>query len=112
VSLYDSAVTNIDRLHLGEHCLRTPGRPFSAAAEPAAHEVDVIDLTPGQPRRTDPLNKLLVTPDEAAELLSIGRSKLYELLAEGAVESVRVGTCRRIPVQALKDFVSSLRHTG
>ena len=75
-------------------------------------EAELIDLTIQEAGGTRRLMKLLVTPEEAADLLSIGRSKLYELLAAGVVESVRVGTCRRIPVQALEDFVSRLRQAG
>ena len=51
------------------------------------------------------MEKLLLTPEQAAEALSIGRSKLYELLAKGAIESVRIGTSRRIPVAALERFI-------
>lgn len=54
-------------------------------------------------------DKLLLTPEEAADALSIGRSKLYELLASGALESVAIGSCRRIPRAALADFVEKLR---
>lgn len=36
------------------------------------------------------MDKLLLTPDEAARVLGIGRSKLYELLRAGVVESVRI----------------------
>jgi excisionase family DNA binding protein len=53
--------------------------------------------------------KLLFTPTEAAIALGISRSKLYELLARGALESVSIGTNRRIPADALDDFVSALR---
>lgn len=52
--------------------------------------------------------KLLFTPEQAAELLGLGRTKLYELLAAGDLRSVRIGACRRIPSSALHDFVSRL----
>lgn len=55
------------------------------------------------------MEKLLLTPQEAAEALSIGRSKLYELLGAGQIESVRVGSCRRIPIGALIEFVGRLQ---
>lgn len=55
---------------------------------------------------------LLLTPEDAAEMLSISRSKLYELLAAGEVESVRIGGSRRIPVDALEDFVDRQRLTA
>ncbi len=51
------------------------------------------------------MDKLLLTPDEAARVLGIGRSKLYELLRAGVVESVRIGTCRRVPAAALSGYV-------
>ena len=56
--------------------------------------------------------RLLVSPEIASDLLCIGRTKLYELLASGEIESVRLGSCRRIPMRALEDFVSRLRRSG
>jgi len=55
------------------------------------------------------MHKLLLTPEEAAKALSISRSKLYELLATGSLESVRIGTSRRISTLALDEFVESCR---
>jgi len=52
---------------------------------------------------------MLYTPTEAAAALGIGRSKLYELLQAGVLESVHIGACRRIPAEALTDLVSRLR---
>jgi excisionase family DNA binding protein len=52
---------------------------------------------------------ILLTPTEAAQALGIGRSKLYELMQAGVVESVRLGRCRRIPADALFDLVARLR---
>ncbi len=54
------------------------------------------------------MDKLLLTPEDAARALSIGRSKLYELLATGALRSVRIGTSRRIPVETLAAYVHRL----
>ena len=48
---------------------------------------------------------ILLTPTEAARALGIGRSKLYELMREGRIRSVRIGTCRRVPTTALAEFV-------
>lgn len=52
---------------------------------------------------------MLYTPTEAAAALGIGRSKLYELLQAGVLESVHIGACRRIPAEALTDLVRRLR---
>jgi len=50
-----------------------------------------------------------MNPREAAEMLSISRSKLYELLAAGTLSSVRIDGCRRISVDVLRDYVDQLR---
>ncbi len=55
------------------------------------------------------VEKLLLKPEEAAEVLSIGRSKVYELIGTGELASVRIGTSRRVPTDALVEFVSRLR---
>jgi excisionase family DNA binding protein len=54
------------------------------------------------------MDKLLLTPEEAAQSLSIGRSKIYELLRAGAIGSVRIGASRRIPAEALRAYIRNL----
>jgi excisionase family DNA binding protein len=54
-------------------------------------------------------DRILLTPTEAARALGIGRSKLYELLQTGDLESVHIGACRRIPTDALTALVTRLR---
>jgi excisionase family DNA binding protein len=51
---------------------------------------------------------LLVRPEDAARVLGLGRTKVYELIRSGALRSVRVGGLRRIPVTALNEFVTRL----
>ncbi len=55
------------------------------------------------------IERLLLKPEEAAEVLSIGRSKVYELIGTGELASVRIGASRRIPAEALVEFVSQLQ---
>jgi excisionase family DNA binding protein len=55
------------------------------------------------------MDKLLLTPEQAADVLSIGRTKLYELLATGELTSIRLGGSRRIPADAIRQFVADLR---
>ena len=43
------------------------------------------------------MDKLLLTPTEAAQDLGIGRSKVYELVQTGQLTSVHIGACRRDP---------------
>jgi excisionase family DNA binding protein len=52
--------------------------------------------------------RLLLTVPEAAEALAISRSKLYELLAADLVRSVRIDGSRRVPVEALENYVAGL----
>lgn len=49
--------------------------------------------------------KLLLTIDEAAASMSLGRSYLYELVMRNTIRSVKVGRKRRIPLSALHDYV-------
>lgn len=49
--------------------------------------------------------KLLLTPVEAAEQLAVSRTKVYELMAAGLLRSIRIGRSRRVPVDALGDFI-------
>lgn len=56
--------------------------------------------------------KLLYPPTEAATMLGLGRSKIYELLASGELESVKIGKARRVPAEALEDYVRRLRATA
>lgn len=61
---------------------------------------------------TGPTDRLLLTVSEAASLLGIGRSTLYELVASGEVESVTIGRSRRVPTEALATYVERLRCTS
>jgi excisionase family DNA binding protein len=58
------------------------------------------DLTNGVP--------LLMTVEEAAELLRLGRTRMYELVMSGRIVSVKVGRRRLIPRKSLEEFVESL----
>ena len=55
---------------------------------------------------------LLLTVEEAAQRLSIGRTTMYSLVSTGAVKSVTIGRLRRIPSECLEEYVSSLRTSG
>jgi excisionase family DNA binding protein len=53
--------------------------------------------------------RLLLRVREAAEALGISRSATYRLIESGELESVRIGHARRIPVDAVADYVGRLR---
>ncbi len=54
-------------------------------------------------------SQLLLTVDEAARRLSIGRSQTYVLLMKGELESVKVGRCRRVVASAVSEYVERLK---
>jgi len=54
------------------------------------------------------MEKLLLTVEEAAEVLGISRTKVFALIASGAVRSVMIGGSRRVVADGLRDYVSRL----
>lgn len=50
------------------------------------------------------LTPLLYTVAESARLLSLGRTKVNQLIATGELASVRVGRAVRVSRQTLEDF--------
>ncbi|GAB2939405.1 excisionase family DNA-binding protein [Streptomyces heilongjiangensis] len=52
---------------------------------------------------------VLLTVEEAARRLRIGRTTCFRLVLSGEIESVTVGRLRRIPVDALTAYVAKLR---
>ena len=71
-------------------------RPRSAPRTP---EEPVINVT----LQTD--DRLLFSVPEAAHRLGISRSRLYEIIADGGIETVTIGRLRKISTCALEDFV-------
>jgi excisionase family DNA binding protein len=53
--------------------------------------------------------RIVLTVEEAAERLGVGRTLLYALVRSGDIESIAIGRLRRIPLDALDEFVSRLR---
>jgi excisionase family DNA binding protein len=61
--------------------------------------------SPGEPEPAG----LLLTVDEAAERLRLGRTFVYRLIMSGELESVKVGRLRRVPAECLPEYVAALR---
>jgi excisionase family DNA binding protein len=53
------------------------------------------------------MERLLLRPAEVADLIGIGRSKVYEMLASGELPSVRVGGGLRVPRTGLEEWVDA-----
>ncbi|GGQ44007.1 excisionase family DNA-binding protein [Couchioplanes azureus] len=52
---------------------------------------------------------LVLTVEQAAQRLGIGRTLMCALVASGEIESVTIGRLRRIPDQCLIEYVNRLR---
>lgn len=55
------------------------------------------------------VDRTLYTVAEVMASTGLGKWKVYDLIRSGALESVKIGACRRIPAEALTDFVASLK---
>ncbi len=59
-----------------------------------------------------PTAKLLLKVDEAAQMLSLSRKMLYDLIRRGELTSLKIGGSRRIPLTALHDFIARLEEVA
>ena len=61
--------------------------------------------------RADPASErpspLAVTPEQAAEMLSLHRSMIYKLMASGELPSLKVGRARRIRLSDIEDWLEA-----
>lgn len=78
------------------------------AAMPARGGTPPVRNAPSDPERTATMERVLVTAEEVAEALHIGRTRVYDLIAAGEITSVKIGHLRRIPVGAVRDYAARL----
>lgn len=58
---------------------------------------------------TEQIAPLSVRIKEACRMTGIGRSKLYELIAAGDIEVIKVGSMTLVPVEGLRSFLAARR---
>jgi excisionase family DNA binding protein len=63
-------------------------------------------------RRAIIVEKLLYKMHEAATVLILGLTKTYELANAGSLRTVKVGRARRVPADALTEFVEGLQRSS
>lgn len=72
----------------------------------------LAELMATQPEEAKPAptmpERVLLKVEEAAQRLGIGRTKTYALVRSGELESVQIGTLRRIPVDAINAYAARL----
>src|SRR5215213_2127134 len=88
------------------------GNPMNSgvvAVPPPWHRFRICALRPSSDGTgSEDMEKLLLRPSEAAAHLSIGHSKVYELMRLGQLRSVKIGASRRIPQVVLADFIAAI----
>lgn len=57
-------------------------------------------------KTTTPTQRLAYTVKEAAHLLSLSRSLVYELINAGKIETIRIGRARRITSRQLEAYIN------
>jgi|GEM_PF-2823754 len=53
-------------------------------------------------------NVTLLNRDQVKERLQIGDSKFHELISSGRLRSVKLDRCRRVPSDAVDEFIAGL----
>lgn len=61
-----------------------------------------------KPGEAPPQPQRMLRVEQAAERTTLGRTKMYELIKSGEIQSVKIGRSRRIPVEALDAYVARL----
>jgi excisionase family DNA binding protein len=54
------------------------------------------------------MEKLLLSPEEAAEVLGVTRSTIYDLMRMRILASVKIGRRRLVPVKACHEMVDRM----
>ncbi len=52
---------------------------------------------------------MCLTPEEVGRVLGIGRTFVYDLLASGQLESIKLGRRRLVPVDAIERLIAEER---
>lgn len=97
------------RHHQGDHMTANTAQLAATLASLAAMlaEQQIPEPEPEPGTREIP-DRVLLTVEEAAHQLGIGRTKVYALVKSGDLESVQIGRLRRIPTAAIEEYAARL----
>jgi excisionase family DNA binding protein len=70
---------------------------------------EVVGIESGDTNAGAGVVPLLLTIPQAALVLAVGRTTVYELIGAGDLEAVHIGRSVRVPVDALRSFVDRRR---
>jgi excisionase family DNA binding protein len=74
--------------------------------EPTGRPVNTVPLTRSAEKSEPDL--ILYRPSDAARILSLSRSVVFDLLRTGRLRSVKEGRTRLIPASAVREYVALL----
>lgn len=58
------------------------------------------------------MERVLLTVDQAAEVLNVSTATVYDLIRLRSLDSVKIGRARRIPSAAIGEYVDRLREVS
>lgn len=89
-----------------------PHRKANHARKARRNAMDTLHATAstnhGETAMPSPNAPVVLTIEQAANRLGIGRTTMYALVTAGQVRSVTIGRLRRIPAQCLDEYVARL----
>jgi excisionase family DNA binding protein len=63
-------------------------------------------IVEGRVKAAEPL---AVRIPQAAQMLGIGKSTLYEIIASGEIETIKIGRSTVVPIESLRSFLLQRR---
>ena len=54
------------------------------------------------------MEQVFLTPEEAGEALRLGRAKVFDLIRNGDLVSVKIGRLRRVHAEAVREYARRL----
>ena len=61
-----------------------------------------------KPEQRGPVNVVVYTVEEAAQVLKVSRWKIFDLIRTNQLRSVKIGGLRRIPCTAIEEYIAQL----
>jgi excisionase family DNA binding protein len=86
--------------------LSQPALPISQIAQLLDVPEDALHALMAKRRSSGDTTLAALTVAEAARRIGIGRTKLYEYVSSGEITSVKIGSLRRIPAEAIGEFLA------
>jgi excisionase family DNA binding protein len=80
-----------------DYCYRGEDYTASTDTEQSSERRKITEMTD---------KTLLLRPSEAAELIGVGRTRIYALIGGGVIPSLRIGRSVRVPADGLKDWIA------